>query len=178
MQWILNINSINICLNHSIITWILHPNLAVVLVPPLQSGKVFHVVKSRLHKPTNFCVYMYINFTKISITYKYNVLFIENQVTSTNLLPDTSGAASSKETLSQQSLVVSNGKKGLYSFVKADPLAATMEIQDSEEKLITETQHSKWIQHFVWNGAQESGEPRSYCKRVCPVLEESARLRW
>ena len=82
---------------------------------------------------------MYINFTKISITYKYNVLFIENQVTSTNLLPDTSGAASSKETLSQQSLVVSNGKKGLYSFVKADALAATMELQDSEEKLITET---------------------------------------
>jgi len=30
-------------------------------------------------------------------------------------------------------------KKGLYIFVKADPLAATMELQDSEEKLITET---------------------------------------
>ena len=58
-------------------------------------------------------------------------------------LPNTSGTTNSEETLSQPSLVVSNGKRGLYSFVKADPLAATMEIQDSEEKLITETQHSK-----------------------------------
>jgi len=66
-------------------------------------------------------------------------LFIEDQVTSTKLLPNTSGAANSEETPSQQSLVVSNGKKGLYSFVKADPLAATMELQDSEEKLITKT---------------------------------------
>ena len=66
-------------------------------------------------------------------------LFIEEQVTSTKLLPNTSGAASSKEPPSQQSLVVSNGKKGLYSYVKADPLATAMELQDSEEKLITET---------------------------------------
>ena len=71
--------------------------------------------------------------------YKCNVLFIEDQVTSTELLLDTSGAANSEETPSQQSLVVSNGKKGLYSFVKADPLATAMELQDSEEKLITET---------------------------------------
>jgi len=71
--------------------------------------------------------------------YKCNVLFIEDQATITKLLPDPSGAVIKEETQSQQSLVVSNGKKGLYSLVKADPLATGMELQDSEEKLITET---------------------------------------
>jgi len=79
------------------------------------------------------------NFTTISITYKCNVLFIEDQVTSTKLLPNTSGAANGKESPSQQCLVVTNGKKGLYSFIKADPLATAMELQDNEGKLITET---------------------------------------
>ena len=66
-------------------------------------------------------------------------MFIEDQVTSTKLLPNTSGAANSKEPPSQQCLVVTNGKKGLYSFIKADPLATAMELQGNEEKLITET---------------------------------------
>ena len=71
--------------------------------------------------------------------YKCNVLFIEDQATNTKLLPDTSGAENSEETPSQQSLVVSNGNKGVYSLVKANPLATAMELQDSEEKLIIET---------------------------------------
>ena len=138
MPWILNLYSINICLTNNIITWILHPNLAVVLISALQIGNVFDVIKCT--NSTNLQIIVCIeNFRIISVTYKCNVLFIENQVTSTMLFPDTSGAVNSKEPLSQQSLVVSNGKRSLYSFVKADPLATAMKLQDSEEKLITET---------------------------------------
>ena len=75
----------------------------------------------------------------ISVMYMYTVLFIEDGVTTTKSLPNTNGTANSEETTSQQSLVASNGNRGLYSLVKADPYATAKEFHDSEEELIIDT---------------------------------------